>query len=51
MISSPLVCLRVVKVHLLSLDVQRGVFVAGLKEEIVSDAEQILKLIDSGEGF
>ncbi|CAN8244885.1 unnamed protein product [Cochlearia groenlandica] len=29
---------------------ERGVFVAGLKEEIVSDAEQILKLIDSGEG-
>ncbi|CAA0302464.1 unnamed protein product [Arabidopsis thaliana] len=28
---------------------ERGVFVAGLKEEIVSDAEQILKLIDSGE--
>ena len=32
-------------------DVQRGVFVAGLNEEIVSDAEQILKLLDSGEGF
>ncbi|CAE5962599.1 unnamed protein product [Arabidopsis arenosa] len=28
---------------------ERGVFVAGLKEEIVGDAEQILKLIDSGE--
>ncbi|EOA33634.1 hypothetical protein CARUB_v10019796mg [Capsella rubella] len=28
---------------------ERGVFVAGLKEEIVSDADQILKLIDSGE--
>ncbi|CAH2047327.1 unnamed protein product [Thlaspi arvense] len=28
---------------------ERGVFVAGLKEEIVSDAEQILKLLDSGE--
>ncbi|WZZ27786.1 hypothetical protein YC2023_011187 [Brassica napus] len=26
-----------------------GVFVAGLKEEIVSDAEQILKLLDFGE--
>ncbi|XP_018434978.1 kinesin-like protein KIN-7N [Raphanus sativus] len=28
---------------------ERGVFVAGLTEEIVSDAEQILKLLDSGE--
>ncbi|CAN8241144.1 unnamed protein product [Cochlearia groenlandica] len=29
---------------------ERGVFVAGLKEEIVSDAEQILKLLEFGEG-
>ncbi|KAJ6730172.1 CENTROMERE PROTEIN E [Salix viminalis] len=28
---------------------ERGVFVAGLKEEIVSDAEQVLKLIQGGE--
>ncbi|XP_056842334.1 kinesin-like protein KIN-7N isoform X4 [Raphanus sativus] len=30
---------------------ERGVFVACLKEEIVNDAEQIQKLLDSGEGF
>ena len=36
--------------QLLLFDVQCGVFVAGLKEEIVSDAEQILKLLDFGEG-
>lgn len=30
---------------------QRGIFVAGLKEEIVSNAEQVLKLIESGEGL
>ncbi|KAJ6709689.1 CENTROMERE PROTEIN E [Salix koriyanagi] len=28
---------------------ERGVFVAGLKEEIVSDADQVLKLIQGGE--
>ncbi|XP_048443682.1 kinesin-like protein KIN-7N [Pyrus x bretschneideri] len=28
---------------------ERGVFVAGLREEIVSNAEQVLKLIESGE--
>ncbi|XP_010544008.1 PREDICTED: kinesin-like protein KIN-7N [Tarenaya hassleriana] len=28
---------------------ERGIFVTGLKEEIVNDAEQILKLIDAGE--
>ncbi|KAG7972164.1 hypothetical protein I3843_07G169400 [Carya illinoinensis] len=28
---------------------ERGIFVAGLREEIVSNAEQVLKLIDSGE--
>ncbi|KAJ6871998.1 hypothetical protein NC651_031175 [Populus alba x Populus x berolinensis] len=28
---------------------ERGVFVAGLKEEIVSDGEQVLKLIEGGE--
>ncbi|KAF9687474.1 hypothetical protein SADUNF_Sadunf02G0097300 [Salix dunnii] len=28
---------------------ERGVFVAGLKEEVVSDAEQVLKLIQGGE--
>ncbi|KAJ6335308.1 hypothetical protein OIU78_012024 [Salix suchowensis] len=28
---------------------ERGVFVSGLKEEIVSDAEQVLKLIQGGE--
>uniref|UniRef100_A0A0D3BV12 Kinesin-like protein n=1 Tax=Brassica oleracea var. oleracea TaxID=109376 RepID=A0A0D3BV12_BRAOL len=30
---------------------RRRVFVAGLTEEIVNDAEQILKLLDSGEAF
>ncbi|CDY27279.1 BnaC04g18590D [Brassica napus] len=30
---------------------KRRVFVAGLSEEIVNDAEQILKLLDSGEAF
>ena len=30
---------------------QRGVFVAGLREEIVNNAEQVLKLLESGEGF
>lgn len=30
---------------------QRGVFVAGLKEEIVNSAEQVLKLIQLGEGL
>lgn len=29
---------------------QRGVFVAGLREEIVNSPEQVLKLIESGEG-
>ncbi|KAF5740077.1 kinesin-related protein 11 [Tripterygium wilfordii] len=28
---------------------ERGVFVSGLREEIVSDAEQVLKLIEAGE--
>ncbi|XP_034201768.1 kinesin-like protein KIN-7N isoform X2 [Prunus dulcis] len=28
---------------------ERGIFVAGLREEIVSNAEQVLKLIESGE--
>ncbi|XP_041020030.1 kinesin-like protein KIN-7N isoform X2 [Juglans microcarpa x Juglans regia] len=28
---------------------ERGIFVAGLREEIVSNAEQVLELIDSGE--
>ncbi|CAL1395742.1 unnamed protein product [Linum trigynum] len=28
---------------------ERGIFVAGLKEEIVSNAEQVLKLMESGE--
>lgn len=30
---------------------QRGVFVAGLREEIVNDAEQVLELIQRGEGL
>lgn len=30
---------------------QRGVFVAGLKEEIVNNAEQVLNLIKAGEGL
>ncbi|CAK7347392.1 unnamed protein product [Dovyalis caffra] len=30
---------------------ERGVFVAGLKEEIVSNSEQVLKLIEGGEGL
>ena len=30
---------------------QRGVFVAGLREEIVNSAEQVLELIQHGEGL
>ena len=30
---------------------QRVIFVAGLREEIVNDAEQVLKLMASGEGL
>lgn len=30
---------------------QRGIFVAGLREEIVNSAEQVLKLIEMGEGL
>ena len=30
---------------------QNGVFVAGLREEIVNGAEQVLKIIESGEGL
>lgn len=30
---------------------QSGVFVAGLREEIVNNAEQVLQLIESGEGL
>jgi len=30
---------------------QRGVFVSGLKEEIVNNAEQVLDLIKAGEGL
>lgn len=29
---------------------QRGVFVAGLREEFVSNAEQVHKLLEAGEG-
>ena len=31
--------------------VQRGIFVAGLREEIVNSAEQVFELIESGEGL
>ncbi len=30
---------------------QRGVFVAGLREEIVDSVEQVLGLLESGEGM
>lgn len=30
---------------------QRGIFVAGLREEIVNSADQVLKLIEMGEGL
>jgi centromeric protein E len=30
---------------------QRGVFVAGLREEVVNNAEQVLDLIKAGEGL
>lgn len=30
---------------------QRGIYVAGLREEIVNSAEQVLKLIEMGEGL
>lgn len=33
------------------LVVQRGIFVAGLSEEIVNDADEVFKLIESGEGW
>lgn len=35
----------------LVLSFQRGIFVAGLREEIVNNAAQVLKLLESGEGL
>lgn len=40
-----------VKENLIYFFFQRGVFVAGLREEIVNDAEQVLELIQKGEGL
>lgn len=37
--------------ELTELSLQRGIFVAGLKEEIVNNADQVLKLIQQGEGW
>lgn len=38
-------------VLILSFIFQRGVFVAGLREEIVNNAEQVLDLLKVGEGL
>ena len=44
------ICLNFHTILLIFFVLQRGVFVAGLREEIVDNAEQVLKIIEFGEG-
>lgn len=50
MLEFVVICLNFHTILLIFIVLQRGVFVAGLREEIVDNAEQVLKLIEFGEG-